>query len=466
MSEPLEHAPNAWWGSALALSLVCASMAWLWGYTVDDALITARVAHHLAAGAGYRFNVGGPVVDAVTPLGFACLLAPLAGAGPLSALFAAKWLGAAAYALSASWLGREVFKIAQPLHAGALVVLLAGSVPLSAWAAAGMETGLVTALCIAALGRGAAGALAATLAAGFRPELMPWCACIRAGLALARKAAPPGAAIAGLAPVAGFMLVGAIRYVNFDRAAPLALVAKQPDLSHGLAYASAAAVQTGLPLLVLAPLSLWRGAPLARAVAAAGLVHFIAVALAGGDWMSLYRLVVPILPSFVLAGAELSRGSPRAGLLRWVLAAGLTLHLGIALGPVAREVGEHRARLIEAARPALAGARSIAALDIGWVGATTRARVIDLAGITDPAIALLAGGHTSKRVDDAVLRTRDVDTLVLLATQRGGAEYAREVERRVALLPSTEGFVPVARLPLGGTRQEYVILRAPTARSR
>ncbi|HXK16578.1 MAG TPA: hypothetical protein VNG33_02145, partial [Polyangiaceae bacterium] len=77
-------------GGAAALAL---AMAWLWGFTVDDALITCRVAWHLSRGMGYRFNAGGPVVDAVTPFGFAQLLLPFAGSGPLHALAFAKWLG-------------------------------------------------------------------------------------------------------------------------------------------------------------------------------------------------------------------------------------------------------------------------------------------------------------------------------------------------------------------------------------
>src|SRR5206468_1976318 len=43
-------------GAVLTLG---AAMAWLWGFTVDDALITCRVAWHLGRGLGYRFNAGG-----------------------------------------------------------------------------------------------------------------------------------------------------------------------------------------------------------------------------------------------------------------------------------------------------------------------------------------------------------------------------------------------------------------------
>ena len=35
--------------------------------------------------------------------------------------------------------------------------------------------------------------------------------------------------------------------------------------------------------------------------------------------------------------------------------------------------------------------------------------------MTDETVAMLPGGHTSKRIDDSLLRSRDVDALVLLA---------------------------------------------------
>src|SRR5262245_10078502 len=80
----------------------------LWGFTVDDALIPARYAAHLAHGFGYRFNASGPVTDGVTPLGWAYLLAPAARGGPLAALYAAKALGLVAWTLAAGALALAV----------------------------------------------------------------------------------------------------------------------------------------------------------------------------------------------------------------------------------------------------------------------------------------------------------------------------------------------------------------------
>ncbi len=77
-------------------------LAWLLrGFTVDDALITARVASNLGSGHGYRFNVGGSVVDAVTPLGFAQLLASSGPGSVLEMFERARWLGLATWLLAA-----------------------------------------------------------------------------------------------------------------------------------------------------------------------------------------------------------------------------------------------------------------------------------------------------------------------------------------------------------------------------
>lgn len=433
-------------GGMVASCSLGASMAWLWGFTVDDALITARMAWHLASGIGYRFNAGGPVVDAVTPLGFAHLLAPFARGGPLGALAAAKWLGAALVGGAVFGLGRRIWQRTSAAHGTALLLCLAATAPVAAWAVSGMETGLVTALAIGALGGGLPADAAAALAAALRPELAPWCIAIRLGLRL-QSGLPLSRCLASPTMVAAAVVAVALtRAVAFGRAAPLAVFAKPSDLAHGVSYAVHAFVQTGLPLLCVAPWSLKRGAPLARVIAASGLVHFSALALAGGDWMSLYRLAVPILPSFVLGAADLQRVAPAwASWLRVAAAGAMSVTLAVALGPSARGVGPDRARLIGAARAALADARVVATLDVGWVGAVADFTVVDLAGVTDENIAMLPGGHTSKRIGDALLRGRQVDALVLLEPPR-----EREVERRLLLLPSAQGFEVVARLPFAG----------------
>ena len=458
---PASDAERGVWGGLAAAAGVALAMTWLWGFTVDDALITCRMAAHLARGVGYRFNVGGPVVDAVTPLGFAHLLAPFAAGGPLAALVAAKWLGAVAVAVAAFILGRRISPRTSAAYGGALLLCLSATAPVAAWAVSGMETGVVTLLAVLALGQGWLADGAAALAAAWRPELAPWCCCVRLGMRL-HGGASLARALPGPALVLGAVaLVGVVRAVAFGRAAPLSVFAKPSDLAHGANYALFALVQTGLPMLCVAPFSLRRGAPVARVVALGGLAHFTALMLAGGDWMSLYRLAVPVLPSFVLGAAELWRVAPRwASWLRVVLAGAMSVYLAAAVGPVARGVGADRARLIEAARAPLAGAKVVASPDVGWVGAVGDFTVVDLAGVADETVAMLPGGHTSKRIDKSFLSRRNVDAIVLLAYPPHD-ELAREIDRRASLTTTAESLDIVARLPIAGGRQYYVVLRKP-----
>src|SRR5271170_7833834 len=164
--------------AAGALAALVPALA-LYGFTVDDALIPARYAAHLARGLGYRFNAGGPVTDGVTPLGFPYLLAPFAREGPLAALAAAKAIGVVTWTLSAAVLGLAVARLGGSRLRYAAILLLACSAPLGAWSAAGLEAGLAAALgalavALPELGFSRAGAAAAGLTAALRPEALPW----------------------------------------------------------------------------------------------------------------------------------------------------------------------------------------------------------------------------------------------------------------------------------------------------
>ena len=449
-------------------------LVWLFGFTVDDALITARVAHQLALGNGYRFNANGPIVDAVTPLGFAFLLLPAAGSGPLSALAFAKWLGAAAWLAAAGIIGWEVGHCGRRSGATALAVLLVCT-PLACWAAAGMETGLVTLLATLSLGRARVWPLFAGLAAALRPELGAWAVVLTLGRALfdgstmssrgrPRALAVLGALAAGIGPL---VLVAITRSLVFGQAYPLSVLAKPSTPAQGVAYALSALVHTGPAWLLLAAPAAYRSlSRRSRVALIAVLAHFVALVLVGGDWMPLYRLAVPVLPALIVAGAELSS----APTLRWtaplrlVGALAVSLHLAARLGPSAAAVGEQRAALIRGGRAALSGASCVGSLDVGWVGAATSARVVDFAGVTDPTVARLPGGHTTKRLPAGFLQSRGVDALVVLAHRPsavalGELNAVRAVESRLAALEGAADFRPVAVLPLLGTEQGYVVYR-------
>ncbi|MDB5212102.1 MAG: hypothetical protein JWO86_29 [Myxococcaceae bacterium] len=477
MPESGQRASSAATGAFAALGAACALVPALamWGFTVDDALIPVRYAHNLATGSGYRFDAHGASTDGVTPLPWAVLLAPLSGGDALTALVRAKVLGVVAWTGAGAMLGARVGgMVRRRLHAvmcAMALVVMGVAFPLGAWAASGMETGVAMAIATIAatrVGRGRWGVAAgiAGMVAAFRPEMVVWAMVVGAGAGAgeseSESAGGRGRTTRGLigAIVAAgpFGVCAVVRMVVFGRPAPLAVLAKPSDLAHGAIYVGAAALVVLTPLVVVAPVALVRGPAramrVARVLVMAFFAHALAVMAAGGDWMPYARLMVPVAPSLVIAFvaiARCSRPAVNAGRLLAALVLGTLLAMRAA--PAGRGVQADRADLVLRARPLLADARVVAALDIGWVGASTDAAIVDLAGLTDPAIALLPGGHTSKRVDTAMLLDRGVDTVVVYSD-------LRVVEARIVrseLFASR--FERVANLPVGTRGASYTVYR-------
>ncbi len=258
----------------------------------------------------------------------------------------------------------------------------------------------------------------------------------------------------------------------FGRAAPLAAVAKQSTLTAGAIYALSCFLLTG-PVALLGAVAAWRElGGYVRWVLAAVVLHFVAVAVAGGDWMPLSRLVTPVLPASALVVAAIGAAADQGSALRrWAprvlvfLAVGLELFVWAGPGLRSRRVLADRMQTIESARPGLEGARVIGTLDVGWVGvAAPDAAIFDFAGVTDPMIAVLPGGHTSKPIPDEVLAQRSPDALVLLLDDGAPLEvdwtrsrFARGVERWIALSPGIGEAMAPERVTEG--RLRYVILR-------
>jgi hypothetical protein len=474
-SPPGERAKSLGYTAAVAAigaALALVPALFLFDFTVDDALIPARYATHVARGLGYRFNAAGPMTDGVTPLGFPLLLAPFAKGGPLAALAAAKLAGLLAWTASAALLAVAVDRASERRARFSALALLPASAPLAAWSVAGLETGLAAALSGAAvsaiaLGAPRLGALAVGLAAALRPEFFP-CALVVA------LTPPPGEPARGsklaslrraLIAALPFAIVVATRLLVFGRPAPLAVLAKPADGLLGVKYALACFLLTG-PLALVAPFALRRAGAFAVGLTLAVGVHFSSVAIAGGDWMPLSRLVVPALPPMILAVAHVaSVADVRATVLRLALALAGELFVMIKIGPTAARVGPDRLRLVRELGPALEGARVVAALDVGWVGAATDATLVDLAGLTDAAIAALPGGHTTKRIPPALMDTRAVDAIVVLlapgevvATPWTRSRFDRGVEAWLSGFPGmAESFFVNAESRVPGL--PYVVLR-------
>jgi hypothetical protein len=336
----------------------------------------------------------------------------------------------------------------------------------------------VVLLGVLALGESRWAALAAGLAAAWRPELVPWA--LTLSLARARVAEVPSGStntgkLSQLAFTLGLslgpaLLVALARLWIFGSPLPLAAVAKPSDFAHGLRYVLGGLALSGPPWLLVGA-RVYRGLP--RRVAAFGyatLAHAGSLLLAGGDWMSFFRLWTPVLPGVVLLGAYLApRATLRGVALRLFAVWASSSLLWIYQSGDARGVARARERLIAEAKPTLARAGVVAAVDVGWVGAATGAQVVDLAGVTDPSIARLPGGHTTKRVPSALLLERGVGTLVLLLadseplrTPWHSSRFYYGVDQALARSLSDIPFAPAAVIPLAGTHKQYVLLERRT----
>jgi len=447
-----------WAFAGLIVALV--PCVFMWGFTVDDALISVRYARHLASGAGYRFNAGGSVTDGVTPLPWPFVLGPLAWGSALDVLICAKCLGLLAWTAASAALGVAVGRAAAATwFKAAALGSVALSLPVAAHAVSGMETAIAMACATAAALCGQehrrASAMFAGIAAAFRPEMAPWALVMGLGAGWTR-------AWMAIAPFVGCALV---RLAVFGRAAPLAVLAKPSDLSHGAVYAAAALIVAATPVLAIAPWGIVRGPRAARVTVLAALAHVAAIVAVGGDWMPYARLMAPVVPSLAWAGVlafpYVHRGAA-------AVRAGLALLAGAAnfvnAGPAGRGVGGDRRALIELARPRLEGFASVAAVDIGWVSAATEATVLDLAGVTDPDVAVLAGGHTSKRIDAALLLSKNPEALLFcvkgpMPPNWQDAHYAYVVEGRLARSELIAAhYAPRAFLSLGRTGTGYLLL--------
>ena len=464
-----------WAGLGLVAALLLP--LWMWGFTVDDSLIPVRYARHLALGFGWRFNTPGPSTDGVTPLPWPVVLVLMAHADPMVVLWRSKLLGLIVWAATGTAMGAAIGRIPGLSWWGRAAALgtLSLSVPVAAHAVSGMETALSTALATSATlfaRRPRELALVAGLAASLRPEMAPWAMAIAIGFAIVDRATVAQVVACATLALAPFVCCAGIREFAWGHPAPLAVLAKPSDLEHGWNYAGAACVVTLTPLLVLAPLALARS-PTALAIVLAAIVHAFAIVVVGGDWMPYARLMVPVAPTLAYAGALVSaRAHPLATTARSLAALALGLGLIARGGTAGRRVGEDRAALVDKARPALASVHCVAALDIGWVSAATDAAILDLAGVTDPTVAVLPGGHTSKRVDAMFVRSRGVDALLLYAMSQpphgdlerwADAPYSRVVEARLAREPAIANhFGAAAWLPLGAQGAGYVLLKART----
>lgn len=484
----IAHGVNSTRLFALVGPLLAAPSVYLMrNFTVDDAWIPARYAAHLSSGLGYRFNPQSAVSDGVTPLPFAPLLSAMSlGSHQIEVVWwVARLTGVVCWLCSAALLSLLVSRLGfQRIRFVSLVILL-GSAPLAAWSIAGLETPIATLFVTAAIWFVCTkphSLLAPLLMGGastFRPELIvASVACALSSADLRPLAAGSKETIVSswksliirlFAATSFWALIVVVREIVFGRPVPLSLLAKPSDFTHGFAYAVLAFGFSGAAWLALG------GSPSrsSRVLWSMVIAHLIAVLITGGDWMPFWRLWVPLTPAWIILGAiSLENGRLWTNALRVVLCSASLVVPWVTTGPSAMGVVPVRQRLIDQ-RDVLSASRVIAVLDVGWVSACRDVELVDLAGVTDPAIAVLPGGHTSKKIAATLLARRDVDTLVFLQKRSvtmgaerardDGGPYDRVVEEMLAHDPwITEHFEPQTTMAAGPLT--YVVWRPIVSR--
>lgn len=446
-------------GAGVAIGLYLHNAARLFGQFNDDAWITYRYSHFLAAGRGPYFNLGDHV-EGYTNFLLMLVLAAVDGVfGPHAVPDASKAIGIAggslavlaASALLASWLTetRSLQPWSAALGTGAGLLVAANTA-----FAMNSTTGLETALFAGLLALGLLLVERGRTAGRWRGAGVP--------LALACLTRPEGALIFG-ATIAGRLVAGdwrtseARRRLLADTALVAVVVASHfafrfwaydGELLPNTYYAKAGGAfgspsqylvdfaRAHLTLLltpfVLAPLLSRTPALRAATLPAFSVLcaAVFAVFFTGTDWMPGYRLLCPYLPAWAalaglgiaLACDRLGRGAPAlAGLALAGSAAGAAFWQAPTFDAFLDHVATRRlsCRRGNEALAAWVAARArpddtIVLMDIGLIGVRLMdLNVVDISGLTDRHIAKLPGGFLAKSADPAYVLSRRPEFVVL-----------------------------------------------------
>ena len=324
------------WGLAL---VPFALLAWRFDFVADDAYISFRYARNLARGDGLVYNPGLAPVEGYSNLLWVLVLAlgeRLGAPSPVLSRVLSLACGAALLLVTARW-AAAVCARALPVALGAL--FLAPLPPLAAWSTGGLATvplalclllalerlladparargvqaGLVAALACLLRADGAVLVAVALVAAGVTGRRTPWMG--RALLACA------GLAAAAVAAQIAFRLAYYGDWLpNTARAklhpGQLDLATRLDFWRRGLAYGASflAVFPSALVALASGLLARGGGARLARGMAMFVAGNLAYAALAGGDFMALFRFLVPSLAPLALvlaAGLDGLASAPR-----------------------------------------------------------------------------------------------------------------------------------------------------------
>ena len=343
----------------LALAPLLA-LAWRFDFLVDDAFITFRYAQHLAAGLGPVFNPDEVPVEGYTNPLWMVAMAGVQGLG----LDPALWSRALSTAAAVLLLALVVHTLPAGTNPGETAARRLGALafatlpPVAVWSTGGLET-MPFALCTFATferltdprgPRTAQAGLAGALAVLLRADGFVWVALALAAALVRtpeRRAACLGAGLAA-ALVLGLHVLWRRGYYGAwgPNTARAKVHLDALSLERGALYVvSLLLAVLSVPLaLALGLVGLARGAGPVRRRAAAGLAFFAGASayltLVGGDWMMMFRQLVPAMPFVALALAaglaSLRSGAARVAL--GALAVALSLLPSFDLHPVPQAV--------------------------------------------------------------------------------------------------------------------------------
>ncbi|MBM3991492.1 MAG: hypothetical protein FJ298_10865 [Planctomycetes bacterium] len=298
-------------------------LAWAMDFLVDDAFISFRYGRHLAEGHGLVWNIGEePPVEGFSNFLWTLLCAGLELAGLAPELWT-RLVGVAC----ACGLVVQVARVASARLGGGASATLAAlcsatAAPIAVWSTGGLET-MAFALCVfgvferLVLERAAPRALGASLWAALavlvRADGFVWIAMSSlAALAVAdaseRRAMLRAVLVVALATLATTLAYLAFRCAYFEALGPntarIKVAFGSQYLLRGAQYVASLCLCVASVPIVLAGSSARLGRERSRL--AHGALVFCASAFAylivlGGDWMMMYRMLVPALPFVALA---------------------------------------------------------------------------------------------------------------------------------------------------------------------
>lgn len=328
------------WGAWAVVALGTCILAWrsllAERQTVDDVFIFLRYARNLATAGQYAFDLG-TRVEGTSSVAWTGLLALVWKAGWMG-LGAAKALSCGAGIAIPAVCGMVVRRMApgRPWLVAVPAVALALDADLAGWATSGMDTPLWSLACVACVllaERPRVAAVALGGLAWIRPEGPLLAAAGVLALARDRGARARSLLRLGLLAAAPVVFLTLLRLVYFHDLVPNTFWAKMHAVDGkdftGFGYLASALYRRPL-LLVLAPLAALRlcGSPRIPLALALLLAILLFALIAGGDWMTNRRLLVPALPlAAILASAAMDAlARPLVIVASWalLLEAGLT----------------------------------------------------------------------------------------------------------------------------------------------